>query len=141
MKKTKNYTWNEDLQRVIEGTMPQDIEAYQHDQGSRGFPVDDRSEFLPRGHRRSEKWISKRQAQERKERVTLKEQIQRARAEEVERQHSYSDSYQYGRDSDTYIPHNQNRLSASESREDYIWQILLGMVIVFLLVVFVLTHS
>ena len=141
MKKTITYTWNEDLQRVIEGTMPQDIEAAHHDQGSRGLPVDDSSEFLPRGKRRSEKWINERQAQERNERETLKKQIRRARAEEVERQHSYSDSREYGRDTDTDIPHNQNRLSASESREDYIWQILLGMVIVFLLVVYVLTHS
>jgi len=29
--KKKIYTWNEDLQRVIRGDMPQDIEALQHD--------------------------------------------------------------------------------------------------------------
>lgn len=141
--KTKSYTWNEDLQRVISGDMPQEIEAYQHDKKERqpyNFPVDDNSDFLPRGYRRSEKWIAAREARERKERKDRNARFENERAETIERQKTYSDLNEFGSNSDFDIPHNQNRAAASEIREDYIWKIPLGIVVFFLAGVYILTH-
>lgn len=142
-KKTITYTWNEDLQRVISGDMPQEIEARQHDKRERqpyNFSVDDHSEFLPRGYRRSEKWIAARVARERKEREDRKARFEKERTENIERQNSYSDLNEFGSNPDFDIPHNQDRASASEIREDYIWQIPLGIVVFFLAGVYILTH-
>ena len=116
MKKNINYTWNEDLRRVIKGDMPQEIEARQHDKndGEYKFP-------------KSEKWIATRRAREQKEREMNEARLDKKRAETLERQNSHSDLNEFGHNPDFDIPHNQNRASVSEIREDYAWQIPLGI--------------
>jgi len=142
-KKTTNYTWNEDLQRVIAGDMPQDIEALQHDKNEAGkykFPIDDHSNILPRGYRRSEEYIAERVKQERKKRDRQNASFENKRAKTIERQNSHSDLNEFGRNADVKIPHNQNRASASEIREDYIWKIPLVLVVLFIIGIYILTN-
>ena len=137
--KTKNetYTWNEDLQRVISGDMPQDIEAHQHDKKEKrgrnhhNYPVDDVSEFLPHGYRRSEKWIAARETRERKERASTEARLEKEHAETIERQNSYSDLNEFGSNPDFDIPHNQNRVGNFE-----IWVNDGGILVIVVLVIF-----
>ncbi len=46
----------------------------------------------------------------------------------------------FGSDANVDIPHNKNRASASEEREDYIWQIPLIIVVIVIIVIFIVTH-
>lgn len=137
---TKTYTWNEDLQRMENGELTLNPDAQLSPDDIRTKPIDDYSKFLPRGYRRSEKYTAAREARERAEREKEKSRKAKERTETIQRQQAYSDLNEFGSNTDIDIPHNQNRASASEIREDYIWQIPLILLVVFLVGIYIVTH-
>ena len=83
--------------------------------------IDDTSEHLSKGYRRSEEFIAREEAKQNRVRSQKKNTQQK------------SPIYNGDQPNQINIPHNQNRVSAPEKREDYIWQIPLGLLILFAL--------
>jgi predicted component of type VI protein secretion system len=85
--------------------------------------IDDNSEHLPNGMRRSEELIAREEAAQ--NRARNKKKVKPVQTSE----------YSGDQPANIRIPHNRNRVSSSEQREDYIWIIPLAMVIFFLVFV------
>lgn len=120
----KSIGWNEELELLKSGKLAENIEA-------KSSPDDTKNNTMRKGFRPGffRGFISLQDQIE----IDNKAYEQRERAR---------DTRQIDADtpSEVEIPHNQNRTSASEIREDYIWQIPLGMFVVFTIVIFLATH-
>jgi len=114
--------------------MPQEIEAHQHDKQEKqsyNFPVDDYSEFLPRGYRRSEKWIAAREAREKAEQLAQEKRraARKTSYTEINDDHPNNDN-----SNDDDVKHNGNTAQVSNFE---IWFNGSGAVII--MSIFVLT--
>jgi len=98
--------------------------------------IDDTSKILPSGKRRSEEWIKAHEEKEQEKRELLVAEYGKQERETSKRQRGYSDEY-FGNNSNYEIPYNQNRAG---SFKNYIWQIPLGIIIFFLLGIYIITH-
>lgn len=120
--------WEEQHQLLMRGELPQDIEAIQHDRQEASahqtkYPIDDVSEFLPRGYRRSEKWIAEKQLQERNKADTDAKERENKELEKYQAQQAYSDLNESNCYTEYEIPNNQNQVYGNPEKWNWLFPV------------------